>query len=295
MTLGGTIPGAMQAQRRCQIRSEGLVDLVGELDARILAGDSADFRTAPPSPHAAIALQWRNASCSSTTSLMSPVGVVRQPRRARRTRSSAPWPASGRRSPAAARLQTPPTGAITNAVTPSAAVALTSLAMPARSEPGIGDDPDLASVDRARLGQDLHQCRRHGDVLGGLPFGAGRPRPAATCSHRSVSTLASTCEFAFLDGLLVDLAQLEGERLHDVGLFDRAQAAVEHGRPGRSGRRTRRLRAHRRALDHPRRLHVPAVLLIGGLRLVAVDAVGVIGRQHRCGSRSDACRRGACR
>ena len=39
-------------------------------------GMRAALRTALPSPHAARVLQCRNASCSSTTSLMSAVGVV---------------------------------------------------------------------------------------------------------------------------------------------------------------------------------------------------------------------------
>ena len=40
MTLAAPVPGPMQTQRRRQIRSEGLVDLLGHLHARISAGDT---------------------------------------------------------------------------------------------------------------------------------------------------------------------------------------------------------------------------------------------------------------
>ena len=91
------------------------------------------------------------------------------------------------------RLRTPPTGAITRSVTPSAAAAFTNLEMPARSEPALAMMPILRPPTRpgsARI------CTNTGETVtssAGLPFGAGGFRAAATCSHRSVSTLASTC------------------------------------------------------------------------------------------------------
>ena len=152
-----------------------------------------DFSTASPSPHAAIALQWRNASWSSTTSLMSPVGVV--PSATTSASNSIDRAVASVRSTVTVRrpaFSTPPTGAITNAVTPSAAVAFTNLATPARSEPASAMMPIL----RPSIGPGSASiCTSAGETVtssAGLPFGADRPRPAATCSHRSASTLAST-------------------------------------------------------------------------------------------------------
>src|SRR6478609_10351021 len=93
---------------------------------------------------------------------------------------------------AAACLQHPPTGAITNAVTPSAAAAFTNLDTPARSEPASAMIPILRPSIRPGSPKI---CTNAGETVtpsAGLPFGAGRPRPVATCSHRSVSTLAGT-------------------------------------------------------------------------------------------------------
>ena len=88
-------------------------------------------------------------------------------------------------------LSTPPTGAITRAVTPSAAVAFTNLAMPARSEPASAMMPNIAPIDAAGL-SEFAEAGETATFSAGLPLGAGRPRPAATSAQSSVSTLAST-------------------------------------------------------------------------------------------------------
>jgi hypothetical protein len=88
MTLAARSQNPMKTQRRRQIRGEGLVDLLGHLHARVLAGDSSRLKYGAAVAPCGDRLQWRNASWSSTTSLMSPVGGwSRRLRRARRTRS----------------------------------------------------------------------------------------------------------------------------------------------------------------------------------------------------------------
>jgi hypothetical protein len=101
----------------------------------------------------------------------------------------------------------------------------------------------------------------------------GRRPPARTLD------VGQYLEFTFLDRLLVNLAKLEGEGFDDMGLFDRTQAAIEHRRLREVVVERGRLRAHRRPFDHSRRLHVPAVLLVGELRLVCVNAVRMVGRR----------------
>jgi hypothetical protein len=98
MTLAARPQNPMKTQRRSQIRGEGLVDLLGHLHARVLAGDSSRLEYGAAVASCGDRLQWRNASWSSTTSLMSPVGVV-PPATTSASNSIAPWAASGRRSP----------------------------------------------------------------------------------------------------------------------------------------------------------------------------------------------------
>ena len=210
---------------------------------------------------------------------MSPVGVV--PPATTSASNSIDRAVASVRSTVTVRrpaFSTPPTGAITNAVTPSAAVAFTNLETPARSEPASAMIPILRPSIRPGSAKHLHQRGRDGDVLGGFAFRGGQTETGGNLLAQVGVDVGQYLEFAFLDRLLVDLAQLEGESFDDVGLFDRAQAAVEHCRLREVVVERGRLRAHRRAFDHPRRLHVPAVLLIGELRLVPVDAVGMIGR-----------------
>src|ERR1700728_5002387 len=74
-------------------------------------------------------------------------------------------------------------------------------------------------------------------------------------------------ELAFLDGLLVTLAELEGEGLDDVGLLERGQAAVEHRRLREMVTERERAVPYHRALDRPGGLHVTALLRRGPQRL----------------------------
>jgi len=86
---------------------------------------------------------------------------------------------------------TPPTGAITSTVAPSFSAARRSLAIPARSEPASAMTPILRPAIGPGSVMTWDSAGERATSSAGVPFGAGRPSPAATCSHRSASMLAS--------------------------------------------------------------------------------------------------------
>ena len=198
----------MQTQRRRQIRSEGLIDFLGHLHAGISAGDTRRLEygaaIAPCGHRLAVAERFseqhdefdvggrRGAAGRSTV-------TVRRP-----------------------AFRTRPTGAITNAVTPSAAVAFTSLETPAKSDPTSAMIPILPpSIGPG----SANICTSEGElvtVLGGFAFRGRQTETGGNLLAQVGVDVGLYLEFRFLDRLLVDLAQLEAESFDDVGLFVRA-------------------------------------------------------------------------
>ena len=117
-------------------------------------------------------------------------------------------------------FSTPPTGAITSAVAPRRRSRFHQLGDAGQVGAGVGDDADLAAGDRSGLGEQLRQRRRDGDILGGLALRCRQTESGGDLLAQVGVDVGQHLQFAFLDGLLVDLAQLEGERLDDVGLLD---------------------------------------------------------------------------
>ena len=111
--------------------------------------------------------------------------------------------------------------------------------MPARSAPASAMTPIL----RPAIGPgSVTICDRAGDrrdVGGRAAVRGGQAEAGGDLGAQVGVDVGQHRELAFLDGLLVALAELEGERLDDVGLLQRRQAAVEHRAAARSGRRTR--------------------------------------------------------
>jgi hypothetical protein len=107
----------------------------------------APSSTAVASPHAAMTLQWRKASCRSSVSLISLVAVV--PPATTRASNSTERAVSSVRSTVWVLVplpRTPPAGAMTRTDAPSLAAAFRTLLMPGRSEPASAMMPILRPV-----------------------------------------------------------------------------------------------------------------------------------------------------
>jgi hypothetical protein len=107
---------------------------------------------------------------------------------------------------------------------------LPDIADPGQVGVGVGDDADLAAGDRTGLGHDLGEGGGHTCVGGRAAAGSGQAEAGGDPGAQVGVDVGQDLELALLDGLLVALAELEGEGLDDVGLLKRGQAAVEHRR-----------------------------------------------------------------
>ncbi len=175
-------------------------------------------------------------------------------------------------------LSSPPTATITTTSAPSLLMARRSLGHARQISLRVDEHADLATADGAWFFDNLRKRGRHDHVgerlpiLGHLESETGRHSTA-----QAGVDVRQDRKLAFLDLLVADLTQFEGERLHDMGLLRGGEAPVEHRRLGEVIVEGCRGAPLDWTIHDPRRLDIAALISSGHPGRI-VNAIPQVGR-----------------